>query len=68
MNKETLAVPLNCELLRQVVIFVSFMAEREGFEPPIPVKVWLISSQLHSTGLCHLSALLNNLKLATHNE
>jgi hypothetical protein len=33
------------------------MAEREGFEPPIPVKVWLISSQLHSTGLCHLSAL-----------
>ncbi len=32
------------------------MAEREGFEPPIPVKVWLISSQLHSTGLCHLSA------------
>ncbi len=32
-----------------------FVAEREGFEPPIPVKVWLISSQLHSTGLCHLS-------------
>src|ERR1700730_12850860 len=31
------------------------LAEREGFEPPIPVKVWLISSQLHSTGLCHLS-------------
>ena len=35
------------------------MAEREGFEPPIPVKVWLISSQLHSTGLCHLSALVS---------
>ncbi len=32
------------------------MAESEGFEPPIPVKVWLISSQLHSTGLCQLSA------------
>jgi hypothetical protein len=32
-----------------------FMAEREGFEPPIPVKVCLISSQVHSTGLCHLS-------------
>ncbi len=31
------------------------MAEREGFEPPIPVKVCLISSQVHSTGLCHLS-------------
>ena len=33
------------------------LAEREGFEPPIPVKVWLISSQLHSTGLCHLSVI-----------
>jgi hypothetical protein len=32
-----------------------WMAEREGFEPPIPVKVCLISSQVHSTGLCHLS-------------
>jgi hypothetical protein len=32
------------------------MAEREGFEPPVPVKVRLISSQVHSTGLCHLSA------------
>ena len=31
------------------------MAEREGFEPPVPVKVRLISSQVHSTGLCHLS-------------
>jgi hypothetical protein len=32
------------------------MAEREGFEPPIPLRVCLISSQVHSTGLCHLSA------------
>ena len=31
------------------------LAEREGFEPPIPVKVCLISSQVQSTGLCHLS-------------
>jgi hypothetical protein len=31
------------------------MAEREGFEPPIPLRVCLISSQVHSTGLCHLS-------------
>ena len=31
------------------------MAEREGFEPPIALRLWLISSQLHSTGLCHLS-------------
>jgi hypothetical protein len=34
-------------------------AEREGFEPPIPVKVCLISSQVHSTGLCHLSVVQN---------
>src|ERR1700726_2875832 len=33
------------------------MAERGGFEPPIPLQVCLISSQVHSTGLCHLSAL-----------
>src|SRR5215472_10044677 len=32
------------------------MAEREGFEPPIALRLWLISSQLHSTGLCHLSS------------
>jgi hypothetical protein len=41
------------------------VAEREGFEPPIPVKVWLISSQLHSTGLCHLSALLSHIECVT---
>ena len=33
------------------------MAEREGFEPPIALRLCLISSQVHSTGLCHLSAL-----------
>ncbi len=42
------------------------MAEREGFEPPIPVKVWLISSQLHSTGLCHLSARGHSREWLTH--
>jgi len=26
----------------------------EGFEPPVPLLVRLISSQVHSTGLCHL--------------
>ena len=31
------------------------MAEREGFEPPIPVRVCMISSHVHSTRLCHLS-------------
>ena len=35
------------------------MAEREGFEPPVPLRVRLISSQVHSTGLCHLSASRN---------
>ena len=33
------------------------LAEREGFEPPVPLRVRLISSQVHSTGLCQLSAL-----------
>ena len=33
------------------------LAEREGFEPPIALRLCLISSQVHSTGLCHLSAL-----------
>src|SRR5947207_847951 len=31
------------------------LAEREGFEPPVPLRVHLISNQAHSTGLCHLS-------------
>jgi hypothetical protein len=35
------------------------MAESEGFEPPIALRLWLISSQLHSTGLCQLSALVS---------
>jgi hypothetical protein len=34
------------------------MAESEGFEPPIDLRLCLISSQVHSTGLCQLSALL----------
>jgi hypothetical protein len=37
------------------------MAEREGFEPPIDLRLCLISSQVHSTGLCHLSVLLGDL-------
>lgn len=31
------------------------MAEREGFEPPVGVNPRLISSQVHSAELCHLS-------------
>ncbi len=34
------------------------MAESEGFEPPIVLRLCLISSQVHSTGLCQLSVLL----------
>ena len=42
-----------------IVIELSrILAEREGFEPPIAFRLWLISSQLHSTGLCHLSVVL----------
>ena len=33
------------------------MAESEGFEPPVAFRLRLISSQVHSTGLCQLSAL-----------
>jgi hypothetical protein len=36
------------------------MAEREGFEPPIPVKVCLISSQVHSTALPSLRMFIIN--------
>ena len=36
--------------------YLTYMAEREGFEPPIALRLCLISSQVHSTGLCHLSA------------
>ena len=42
-----------------IPIFVD-MAEREGFEPPIPVKVCLISSQVHSTALPPLQTLAIN--------
>ena len=38
------------------------MAEREGFEPPIALRLCLISSQVHSTGLCHLSAIFKHLR------
>ncbi len=36
------------------------VAESEGFEPPIALRLCLISSQVHSTGLCQLSASLKN--------
>jgi hypothetical protein len=38
----------------------AFLAEREGFEPPIPVKVCLISSQVHSTALPSLRSFIIN--------
>jgi hypothetical protein len=34
---------------------LDFVAESEGFEPPIALRRCLISSQVHSTGLCQLS-------------
>ena len=41
-----------CFFLRGVE---KMMAESEGFEPPIDLRLCLISSQVHSTGLCQLS-------------
>ncbi len=41
------------------IYFVGFMAERGRFELPIALRLCLISSQVHSTGLCHLSLLIN---------
>ena len=38
-----------------------WVAEREGFEPPVPLRVHLISSQAHSTRLWHLSVGAGNL-------
>ena len=39
------------------------MAEREGFEPPVAFRLRLISSQVRSTGLRHLSDFVyNNLR------
>ena len=35
---------------------IKYLAEREGFEPPVRFPVHLISSQAPSTGLGHLSA------------
>ena len=37
-------------------VLLNVMAESEGFEPPIALRLCLISSQVHSTGLCQLSA------------
>lgn len=39
------------------LIVNNLMAESEGFEPPIALRLCLISSQVHSTGLCQLSVL-----------
>ncbi len=35
--------------------FLFNLAESEGFEPPVGFRLRLISSQVHSTGLCQLS-------------
>jgi hypothetical protein len=44
-------------LLIELFVYRGFVkvAEGEGFEPPLPVKVNMISSHAHSTGLCHPS-------------
>jgi hypothetical protein len=40
-----------------ILMIRKVMAESEGFEPPIDLRLCLISSQVHSTGLCQLSVL-----------
>jgi hypothetical protein len=45
-------------LVSKFLIMIGLMAESEGFEPPVPFRVRLISSQVHSTGLCQLSVVL----------
>jgi hypothetical protein len=40
---------------RYKFLMLKDMAESEGFEPPIALRLCLISSQVHSTGLCQLS-------------
>ncbi len=45
---------LNTKNPRQARVFL-YLAEREGFEPPEGLTLRLISSQVHSAGLCHLS-------------
>ncbi len=42
------------------------LAEREGFEPPVPVRAHLISSQAPSTGLGHLSTLGHSLLVISY--
>jgi hypothetical protein len=53
---EDYAQPLLKPTLGTFHQFVRFMAERGRFELPIELPLCLISSQVHSTGLCHLSA------------
>src|ERR1700733_14924685 len=44
------------------------MAERGRFELPIAFRLCLISSQVHSTGLCHLSVFVAPQIRPGHNE
>jgi hypothetical protein len=48
--------PKSVNILLKNSTLAGILAEREGFEPPIAFRLCLISSQVHSTGLCHLSA------------
>ena len=51
------AIASSSGLRRFLFLAGELMAESEGFEPPIALRLCLISSQVHSTGLCQLSAL-----------
>jgi hypothetical protein len=55
-----LSISRHCFQVTTPVSSETVMAEREGFEPPIPVKVCLISSQVHSTALPSLRVFVFN--------
>ena len=47
-----------CSQVARSKQLTEIVAESEGFEPPIDLRLCLISSQVHSTGLCQLSVRL----------
>ena len=51
----TAEISLPFRLLQDVCDREKVMADREGFEPPMSLHPYRISSAAHSTGLCHLS-------------
>ena len=51
-NEELFSVPNSAFFIFHSSLY---LAEGEGFEPPVPLRVRLISSQVRSAELCHPS-------------